>query len=99
MFVDGNMTEGDFLLRLGYETPTRTELNTNQISNTMKRFQQMIIGVLYALLGVVTPRVADAWNNNFGLKTNYWIMRNCNNRYCLFRFWIAPNKPTWERVV
>ena len=36
-----------------YETPKRTELNTNQISNTMKRFQKMTTGVLYALLCVV----------------------------------------------
>jgi hypothetical protein len=53
---------------------------------------------LYAVLVAVIRPIAWIWNKTFAGKFNYWIMRNVQNRYCIFRFWIDPNKPTWERV-
>ena len=39
------------------------------------------------------------WNKTIGSKFNYLIIRNCNDRFCIVRFWIDPNKPTWEKVL
>jgi hypothetical protein len=53
---------------------------------------------LYAVLGAVIRPIACIWNKTLAGKFNYWIMKNVNNRYCIFRFWNDPNKPTWEKV-
>ena len=43
--------------------------------------------------------VAKAFNWISGkLKTGIFLMRNCNEKWCLWRFNIDPNKETFERI-
>lgn len=55
--------------------------------------------VFYLVLAIVIKPIASAWNKTLAGKFNYWIMRNLNNRYGVYRFWIDPKKPTWEKVL
>lgn len=56
-----------------------------------------LIYVFYLALVTVIKTIAWIWNKTLAGKINYWIIRNGNDKYCVFRFWIDPNKPTWER--
>ena len=43
--------------------------------------------------------IAKIWNWMAGtIKWMPFLMRNCNEKWCLWRFNIDPNKETWERI-